>query len=278
MLASWKRLRCLGNCVAGALLACYAAGSQVAFQFSAPISLVYGPGINAISNVVSVGATCTGIVIYNPDAAGPDLDPSPNSGLYLFKGTDMKMSLTVGTNLFSSNDSSSCNIRVTYQLLSPPTDGLNYEVNQVLLNGGSVPGATDSQTLDLALSTTNLDALASDALPIQPPPLSDFPFGGGNGYAEVVFYAYKSGAIDYGFSGTLTSLTPLPTLSAQLAGAQLVVSWPTNMPGFQLESTQTPEVANSWTAVTASPTNQNGALAVSLPIDLSTRFFRLKSP
>jgi hypothetical protein len=251
--------------------------SGVTFLFSAPISTVYGPGADAISNLVSVGMICTGTVSYNPSAASPDIDPAPNYGFYTFKGSDMKMSLTVGTNMFSSTDSSSCNIRVAYQLSSPFADGLNYEANQALLNGGPVPGATDTQTLDVALSTTNLQALTSDALPVLVPQLEAFPFGAGSGYVETVFYTYKNGVFNYGFSGTLDSIIPVPPISAQVAGGQLMLSWPTNALGFQLQATPTPVSPASWTNLTALPIIQDGSFQVAVPVDVNIRFFRLSS-
>jgi hypothetical protein len=251
----------------------------VTFQFSAPISLVYGPGASAISNVVTVGATCTGTVSYNATKSSTDLNPSANNGLYQFQPADMQIKLQVGTNVFSSTTSSSDYIIVGYQQNSPVSDGITYEIRGATLNGGAVPGVTDSQTLDVSLSTTNLSALTSDTLPTQVPLLSDYPGTGGNGFHEVVFYTYKGGTFNYGFSGTLSWMGTVPTLSAtSIAPGQVLLSWPTNATGFQLQSSPTPSVSGPWTAEPASATIQNNNFQAILQFGQTNQYFRLSGP
>lgn len=252
------------------------AASGVTFQFSAPISQVYGPGADTISNWVAVAMTCTGTVSYDPVLAGADADPSTNNGIYGFDGAAMEISLKFGTNVFRSTTSSSCYITVAFELPSPVSDGITYETRGATLNDGPVPGTTDSQTIDVSLSTTNLSALASDGLPTQPPVLSDFPILGPNGFHEVVFYTYKNGSFDYGFSGTLSSLAPIPVLSAQYRNGQIVLSWPTHAAAFQLQSTSSPSVADSWSPAGGLQTVQNDLLQVALPANQTNRFFRLR--
>jgi hypothetical protein len=60
----------------------------VTFQFTAPISLVYGQQVSWISNSVTVGMMCTGTLTYDATAASADSDPSTNSGYYGFGGAD----------------------------------------------------------------------------------------------------------------------------------------------------------------------------------------------
>jgi hypothetical protein len=268
-----------GWLAAGLMIQGVTASWGVTFQFSAPISLVYGPGASAVSNVVTVGATCTGTVSYNVTNASVDLNPSANTGLYQFQPNGMQITLQVGTNVFSSTISSSDYIIVGYQQNSPMSDGITYEIRGATLNGGPVPGATDSQTLDVSLSTTNLSALTSDTLPTQVPLLSDYPGTGGNGFHEVVFYTYKGGTFNYGFSGTLSWMGTVPTLSAtSIAPGQVLLSWPTNATGFQLQSSPTPSVSGPWTAVPASATIQNNNFQAILQFGQTNQYFRLSGP
>jgi hypothetical protein len=267
----------LCSLVAGIILGGLAAARGVSFQFSAPISTVYGPGAATISNLVTVGMTCTGMVSYNLNAASPDLNPSTNSGIYQFTGTEMQMSAKVGTNVFSSTSSSSCYVNVMYQSSTPVSDGVTYEIRGATLNSSPVPGSTDSQTLDVSLSTTNLSAQSSDALLTEVPLLSAYPIGGATGFYEVVFYTYKNGAFYYGFSGTLSSLVSVPTLSARVVAGQLVLSWPTNAIGFQLQSAPTLGSPSSWTALGGLRIIQNDSFQVTPQFGQTNRFFRLSN-
>jgi hypothetical protein len=259
----------------GLLLSSGSVAWAVTFQFTGQLAPAYGPGAGVISNIVTVGLPCSGTVTYQPQAASAAPHDPGNEAYYEFKGTDMRITLLVGTNVFTSTDSSSCQVEVIYKTWSPISDGLSHTAVGALLNGGPLPGATDSQTLNIEMLTTNLDALSSDALPTQPPQLDSFVVTGDSGYREVVFYTYKNGSLDYGFYANLTSITAPPVLSAYLSQGQLVISWPAAAAGFQLESTQTPELPDSWTIVATTPTLQDGAFQVSLAPNGTSRFFQL---
>jgi hypothetical protein len=259
----------------GLLLSSSSVAWAVTFQFTGQLSPVTGPGADLISNVVAVGMPCSGTVTYEPQAAVVAPHDPTNEVYYEFKGTDMRVTLVVGTNVFTSTDSSSCQVEVIYKIWSPISDGLRYEAVGALLNGAPLPGATDSQYLEIEMLTTNLDALSSNALPTQPPQLDSFVVNAGSGYRDIVFYTYKGGSLDYEFDANLSSITAPPVLSAQLSQGQLVISWPAAAGGFQLESTQTPELTNSWNVVATTPTLQEGAFQVPVATNGTSSFFRL---
>ncbi len=259
----------------GLLLSSGSVGWAVTFQFTGQLAPVYGPGADVISNIVTAGMVCSGTVTYEPQTASASPHDPTNEVYYNFKGTNMRITLVVGTNVFTSIDSSSCSIEVIYKIPSPISDGLSYRAYGALLNGGPLPGATDSQSLIIEMLTTNLDALSSDALPTQPPLLDSFVFSPGQGYRNLSFYTYKGGSFYYGIYAPLTSITAPPVLSAQLSQGQLVISWPAAAAGFQLESTQTPELTNTWNVVATTPTRQAGAFQVPVATNGTSSFFRL---
>lgn len=267
---------CLGRWIGLAVCACYSASLGVTFQFEAPISMVYGQQVGLISNAVTVGMMCSGTLSYDPQNAFADSDPSTNNGYYGFGANQMKVHISVGTNVVVSTDTSQGDVQVTYQQNTPLSDGISYMVVGALWNGQPFPGPTDSQYVTVEMVTTNLSVLASDSLPTQTPDLAYYPSPSGrDGFRQLVVYTYSGGQFAYGFSGTLVSITPIPLLSAQAVGTQFLVSWPTNSAGFQLQKSLTPDVPGSWRSVTASPTNQNGSFQVGVPLDNLSWFFRL---
>ena len=99
------------------------------------------------------------------------------------------------------------------------------------------------------------------------------------------FYYYVISAVNRGGESTdssQVSATPHAPLSlaANLAagGSQIVMSWPNWATNFQLYSTTNLAAPVTWSPVTNSVVNQNGTLNVSVPMDSSTRFFRLSMP
>jgi hypothetical protein len=67
-----------------------------------------------------------------------------------------------------------------------------------------------------------------------------------------------------------------PPLKVSAAGSQIVVAWPTNAAGFQLESTTNFLATNSWSAVGTIPTVSGTQNVLSNSMDASLRFYRLK--
>jgi acetyl esterase/lipase len=71
-------------------------------------------------------------------------------------------------------------------------------------------------------------------------------------------------------------LNSWPTLTAQVVGGQVEISWPTTTAtGYSLQWTSDLQGSNSWTAVTNAPVSSNSISSVVLPQDSSQRFFRL---
>jgi hypothetical protein len=72
------------------------------------------------------------------------------------------------------------------------------------------------------------------------------------------------------FSATLL----LPQLQIQLAEANVLLSWPTNAPGFSLQTTLALP-SGAWNAVTNMPIPSGGMYQVRLPASGSASFYRL---
>lgn len=87
-----------------------------------------------------------------------------------------------------------------------------------------------------------------------------------------------------GHYGSLTNfllpeeIVPPPTpviTSISLAGANVVVTWPTNQGGFYLESTTNLALPTAWNAVLPGPVIVNGQYTVTNPISASQQFYQL---
>lgn len=66
-----------------------------------------------------------------------------------------------------------------------------------------------------------------------------------------------------------------PALAVQRAGNTLELSWPASATGYALQST-TSLTAPSWTAVAGTPTQDGARLELSVPLEGTARFFRLR--
>jgi uncharacterized repeat protein (TIGR03803 family) len=75
--------------------------------------------------------------------------------------------------------------------------------------------------------------------------------------------------------GTVFSLMIPPQLTITPAGAGVVLAWPTNTPGFTLQSAASLVPPVVWTPVFPSPVVVNGQYAVTNPISGNQQFYRL---
>ena len=87
---------------------------------------------------------------------------------------------------------------------------------------------------------------------------------------------YEGGQFGY---GTIFSVTFSPTLSITASGTNVILTWPTNVAGFDytgytLQST-TNLASPSWSAVSPSPVIVNGQETVTNPISATQMFYRL---
>jgi uncharacterized repeat protein (TIGR03803 family) len=83
-------------------------------------------------------------------------------------------------------------------------------------------------------------------------------------------------------NGTVFSLSFNPQLTIIPSGADVVLTWPTNVAGFDytgftLQSTTNP-ISPVWSSNSLSPTVVNGQNTITNPASEAQRFFRLKSP
>ena len=100
---------------------------------------------------------------------------------------------------------------------------------------------------------------------------------GGVLLSDNVLYGTTSGGGDWG-SGTIFSISlPVapPQLSLIFAGANLVLSWPTNSSGFSLQSTTNLGPSAIWGTNLPAPSVVNGQNMVTNPISGLQQFFRL---
>jgi len=87
-----------------------------------------------------------------------------------------------------------------------------------------------------------------------------------------------AGGGDWG-GGTVFSLSlPPPQLTIIHAGANVILTWPTNATGFTLQTTTNLSSSAVWTSVSPPPILVNGLYTVTNPISGTKRFYRLASP
>jgi hypothetical protein len=75
---------------------------------------------------------------------------------------------------------------------------------------------------------------------------------------------------------TVPSLAKPPTMAIAQSGTTVVISWPVAATGFGLETTTSLGPQASWSAVTASPVVEDGLNKVSVPIEGTSKFYRLR--
>jgi len=81
--------------------------------------------------------------------------------------------------------------------------------------------------------------------------------------------------------GTVFRLTIQPPLTMTLSGANVILSWPINYPGWYLQKTVNLGATGGWVSVTLiePPIIVNGQFAVTLPITSPQQgYYRLSSP
>ena len=102
-----------------------------------------------------------------------------------------------------------------------------------------------------------------------------------NGDGRVDLISANAGG---GAGDTLSVLfnVQLPQLTIVRTGANVILSWPTNVVGFDstgytLQFTTNLALPNSWFPVAQSPATNVGQVSVTLPGNVGSKFFRLKS-
>jgi hypothetical protein len=71
-------------------------------------------------------------------------------------------------------------------------------------------------------------------------------------------------------------LTCLPQLNPVSVGANIVLAWPTNFPGFNLEISTNLAPPTIWKTNTTTPALINGQNVVTNPVSGRQQFYRLK--
>ncbi|EEF61551.1 NF038122 family metalloprotease [Pedosphaera parvula] len=95
----------------------------------------------------------------------------------------------------------------------------------------------------------------------------------------VVVRASQGGSANYNAAPNADqsfTVYPTPTLTLVQTGQNIVISWPTNVSGFNLESTANLLSVSSWTPVLPAPAIINGQYVVTNPTTNSVMIYRLK--
>ena len=122
-------------------------------------------------------------------------------------------------------------------------------------NGSNIASATTS-VLTIA------DAQSSDAA----------------AYSVLVSNPYAGGWTVSSSSASLNvGSAPTPFLQASLTQGNLILSWPVYQPGFNLESSTSPN-SNNWTSVAATLVTNGNTITATIPASGAQRFFRLRYP
>jgi len=72
------------------------------------------------------------------------------------------------------------------------------------------------------------------------------------------------------------SIVGRPQLRISLSGSQAAVSWPTGFPSFVLESSDN-LTRTDWSSVSQTPTTNGTQITVTVPVDSTDKFYRLRS-
>jgi uncharacterized repeat protein (TIGR03803 family) len=165
------------------------------------------------------------------------------------------------------------------------SDGMNPYAGLALsgnrLYGTAVYGGQWGKGTVFAVDTdgSNFATLHSfTALPPYPGPLTNS--DGANPWAGLVLASDTlygtTGEGGTAGNGTVFSLTlPPPNLSIIASGAYVILTWPTNAPGFNLQSTTNLGSSAVWTTNLPGPLVVNGQNTVTNPISGTQQFFRL---
>ena len=95
--------------------------------------------------------------------------------------------------------------------------------------------------------------------------------------------ARNYGSPEYTDSGTVFRLSFTPQLTINHSAAHVILTWPTNVAGFDysgftLQTTTNPLSAAGWSTSSIVPALVNGQNTVTHPASAPQQFFRLKSP
>lgn len=142
------------------------------------------------------------------------------------------------------------------------SDG-DHPLGVLVMSGNTLYGTTDSYSYQGTAFAMNTDGTGFLNLQI----------GGLDTFAGMIL----SGNTLYGASlGAVFSITlPAPPLNINNSGTNVILTWPTYVPGVTLQSTTNLVSPAVWSAVSPAPALVNGQNAVTNPISGSQMFFRL---
>jgi hypothetical protein len=157
--------------------------------------------------------------------------------------------------------------------ISQPINGLVPGANYVISGSYSIEGGNIGSTpsLGVAMNSTFVFQVA-------PPDYNwhnfNFPYLAASSSAVLSLAAHINGTSN-SYRVDNIVMQPVPSLRVRIAGANVMLSWPTNTIGFSLQ-TATNLNAASWVAVTNAPAIVSTNYSVALSAAGRIQFFRLK--
>jgi hypothetical protein len=260
--------------VASLLFAQKIHAASVDFFFQGIINQVQGPGASNLPPSIVSGAVVSGRISYTSATNVFDPDSSTNFATYTFTPGLLQIQVTVAGHELASDPTRVTTLQVVndHPYSTPTSDRLTYSADKALLDGLALLGGPESTYFGLDLNTTNLLALATDALPNSAPSLTDFIVGGGS-YRNLSFYTYKLGNYYYGFGADIISISPVPKLSISKSSTHAILTWPA-IAGFVPYTA--PSLSGPWIPVDQMPELANGQNQLTVPMTDGARFFRLQ--
>jgi hypothetical protein len=173
-------------------------------------------------------------------------------------------------------------------------DTVVHAVGETLFVVGSYTFNTNSATDDVANLWINPDLASFGNGSAPAPTLSSATGSDFGGSAIASFVVFRRGdtsaalqpaamlADELRIGGSWSSVTPpgpgtvVPALSVNLAAAKVVLAWPTNAPGFLLESSSSLSISNAWTTLSDSVLIVGSQYTVTNAISGGTKFYRLR--
>jgi hypothetical protein len=165
--------------------------------------------------------------------------------------------------------------------ISDVTVAEDFGTRSVLVSGITAGGSNEYQTLTLSAVSSDPSVLPSPTVTYASPSevgLLNFVSVPNATGAAVITVSVSDGVLTNNamFTVTVTPNALAPSVQIELAGTNVVVSWPTNdTAGWVLQTSVNTAATSAWSTVGLSPSLAGGRYNVTLPALGEARFFRL---
>jgi hypothetical protein len=246
-----------------------------ATQTASSIHLAWS-AINAVAYAVQYstdGGTNWFTLILDWPSPSYDLDPA-----YLHAGSNVIFRVIATDGFDSTDETSSGSVNIPPHppsvMLNAPLDGSRFIGDQQIFLDAS---ANDMQ--DGPLTGASVQWTSSRDGQLGQGTILDYEAGAlSEGRHLITVTATDSLGLTNSASVTITVLRQLPpALAIQLTGSQVLLSWPSSVTNYLLESATSLSPA-AWSTVTNAPAAADITQTVSLNLSTTNRFFRLRMP